>query len=311
MGYPLFDGPPVASYPLGVDLGSVMVVPTGPNVIYCRSTGPQAAESPHLSGKMVTTLAAALNQCRSGLFDTIICLPGHSESVTTTPTFVAGVRIIGVGRGGNMPVFRWTATTSQWAISVADVTVSNLRLRLEGANGITKAIAVTGADVRFEGCDIEVASGATAKAVIGLEVGTGGARFELVKSRLRGTDTHNVTDGVLVAAAVDGVRIVGNEMIFSATAGNGNIRVGAVAATNMVIAGNLLANTHTASTANVAFGAAASTGILAYNAMSTINDGTVTAQGATFGAGCLVRSFQNFSCDEPVKSGTLTPTAGT
>jgi hypothetical protein len=48
-----------------------------------------------------------------------------------------------------------------------------------------------------------------------------------------------------------------------------------------------------------------------YNNYSTLNDGTVTAQGAIFGAGALIRSFQCFSCDEPKKSGTLTPAAGT
>lgn len=314
MGYPLFPQAPYIPVPGGVDLGTVVVMPTGANTIYLRSTGPQAADPPALSGKIVTTLAAALAQCRTGLADTVMVLPGHSESVSTATmlaNLVPGTRIIGTGRGSKMPVFRFTATTSQWAIDDADVVIHGLRLRLEGANGVVKAIAITAADVRISGCDIEVASGAALKATIAVEIGTGADRCEIVGNRFRGTATHNVTDGVLVAAAVDGVRICDNEMQFSATAANGNIRVAAVAATHLMISGNMLANTHTASTACIALGNAAMTGVVANNAMSTINDGTVTDQGITFGAGALVRCFRNDSCDEPKKSGTLTPAAGT
>lgn len=310
--YGAFTFPPVpfASYPSGVDLGTVLVMPTGANTTYVRSIGPQSYDPPSLTGRILPTLASALAQCRAGLADTVFVLPGHTESVTDNTmlaNLVTGTRIIGVGRGSNMPVFRWTATASQWILNDADVFIRGLRLRLEGANGVVKALAITGADNRIEGCDIELASGATAKATIGIEVGTGGDRVEIVGNRLRGSATHNVTDGVLVAAVVDGVTIADNVMIFSATAANGNIRVGAVAATNMDISRNRLANTHTASTACIAFGAAAMTGICADNRMSTINDGTATAQGITIGAGCLVRCFENYSSDEAGKSGVLTP----
>lgn len=311
MGIPLFPPPPFAPMPGGVDLGTVMVMPTGANVIYVRSTGPQSADPPALTGKIVATLATGIAQCRSGLYDTVVCLPGHSESVSTSTMLsglIAGTRIVGIGRGGNMPVFRWTATGSKWTVNVADVTMSGLRLRMEGANGVVKALEVTAADCRIEGCDIEVASGATNKATIAIEVGTGATRFELLRSRLRGSATHNVTDGVKVVAAVDGVRILDNEMIFSATAGNGCVHFTA-AATNTVVARNLLFNTHTASTAALAYDAVAVTGIAAWNAYATINDGVATAQGATFGAGALIRNFESFSCDEPVKSGVLTPGA--
>lgn len=314
MGVPLFSPPPYAPYAAGVDLGTVQVMPTGTNVIYCRSIGPQSYDPPALTGKIVATLSAALAQCRANLYDTVVCLPGHTESVadnTMLTNLVAGTRIVGVGRGGNMPVFRWTDTASQWIMNDADVVVSGLRLRMEGANGVVKAIALTGADNRIEGCDIEVASGATAKATIAIEISTGGARAAIVGNRFRGTATHNVTDGVLVAAVLDGVRICDNEMLFSATAANGLIRVGAVAATSLMIARNIMLNTHTASSACIALGAAAMTGIVAYNAMGVLNDATVTDQGITFGAGALVRCFRNDTCDEPIKSGTLTPAAGT
>lgn len=313
MGVPLFPQAPFAPFPGGVDLGTVVVMPTAANAVFLRSIGPQSADPPALTGKIVPTLAAALAQIRSGLADTVIALPGHSESVadaTMLDNLVPGTKIIGVGRGSNMPVFRWTATGSQWIINDADVVIHGLRLRLEGANGVVKAIVSTAADCVISGCDIEVASGATAKATIAVELGTGAARNEIVGNRWRGTATHNVTNGLLVAGAVEGIRITDNEMVFSATAANGNINV-SVAALNIMIARNLCLNSHTASTACIAFAAAASTGVCADNRVGTINDGTATAQGITVGAGCLVRFFENYSDDEPAKSGILTPGACT
>lgn len=305
-----FDHPVFNPHPDGVDLGTVMVMPTGANIVYLRSTGPADYDPPALTGRIVPTLAAALKQMRASKADTILALPGHSESVadaTMLDNLVAGTRIVGFGRGANMPTFRWTATGSQWILDDANVLFRGLRLRMEGANGVVKAIAWTGADCRIQGCDIELASGATAKATIGIELTTGAARADIVGNRFRGTATHNVTDGVLIAGVIDGATITDNQMIFSATAANGNIRVGAVAATNMDISRNRMANTHTASTACIALGAAAMTGICADNRMSTLNDGTATAQGITVGAGCLVRFFENYSSDEAGKSGVLTP----
>jgi hypothetical protein len=277
MGISTFPQPPFAGFPGGVDLGTVMVMPTGSNPIYLRSTGPQSQDPPALSGKLVATLSAALAQVRSGLFDTVMVLPGHSESVSTATmldNLVAGTRIIGFGCGSNMPVFRFTATGSQWVLNDADVIISGLRLRLEGADGVVKAIVCTAADNLITGCDIEVASGANNKATIAIEAGTGATRFSMVGNRLRGSATHNVTDGVKVVAAVDGVRITDNEMVFSATAANGNVHFTA-AATNLLVARNLMANTHTASTACVTIDNVAATGLLAWNGYSTINDGTV------------------------------------
>lgn len=151
-----------------------IVLPPAQQVLYVRSTGPQSGDSPDLVARLLPTLAQALAYCRAGLGDTVVCLPGHSESVTDATmltNLVAGTKVIGLGRGGNMPVFRWTATGSQWAVAVADVVFANLRLRLEGANGVVKAIAVTAADVQFVGCDFEVSSGAANLATIALEIG--------------------------------------------------------------------------------------------------------------------------------------------
>lgn len=294
----------------GVVLPHATVLPPGGRVAaYVRSTGPADYDDRFIADNMVATLAAGLARCRPGMGDIVYVLPGHSESgvgTTMMANLVAGTKIIGVGQGSAMPTFRWTATTDQWAIAAADVQISGLKLRLEGANGVVKAILVTAANLCMFNNEIQVASGAALKATIALELGAGSDGAIIASNFFYGTATHNVTDGIKVVSAVDRVRIVQNVMDFSATAANGNIHVTA-AATKMQIAGNVVQNDHTASTAAIAVDAVAATGVIWDNYTSTINNGVATAQGITLGAGCLMRAFQSFSSDEPVKSGVLTP----
>lgn len=306
---PTFDSLPFYG-PGGIRSSFGTFLPPGARVVYLRSTGASNTDPPEIADRIVQTLAAALLQCRANYGDVIYVLPGHSESVTTTPTFVAGVRIIGIGHGGNRPVFRWTATTSQWAITVADVIFSGLRLRLEGANGVVKAIVSTAADTVFEGCDIEMASGATNKATIGIEVGAGATRFRITGCRFRGTATHNVTDGVKIVSAVDGVTIENCQMVFSATAANGLVHFTA-AATNVVCRDLDMYNTHTSSTATITFDDVAVDGICCRVFSAVMNNGTASSQGITFGTAATIQCNQCFNCDEPKKSGIPNPAAAT
>jgi hypothetical protein len=289
-----------------------LLPPGGRVAAFVRSIGTQDYDDPIIAENLVPTLDAGLKRCRAGRGDIVMVLDGHSESVVAIATvdmlagLVADTKIIGVGEGSSMPVFRWTAATSAWNVTKANVRIQGLRLRLEGANGVTKAINWTGADGTLADCDVEVASGAAAKATIALEVGIGANKFKLLRNYFRGTSTHNVTDGVKVVAAVEDLLIQGNVMHFSATAANGNIHVTA-AALRLAIIQNWLTNDHTLSTACIAIDAVAATGIIADCRMATINNGVAGAQGAVLGAGCLVRGFESYSSDEPVKSGVISP----
>lgn len=305
------DVPQVGSVAHRTPYGMVVLPPGARIAAYVRSSGGVSGDDSFISANLVTTLAAALARVRAGRGDTVVCLPGHSESVanaTMLANLVAGARIVGVGVGSNMPVFRWTATASQWVLDDADVQISGLRLRLEGANGVVKAIAATAADCAITDCDIELASGAALKATIGIEIGAGAHRFLFGRNRVRGTATHNVTDGVLVAGVANDVEIVDNKMIASATAGNGLIRVTA-AALGLYIARNSIANTMTNSTSGITFGAAASSGIVERNhvailAASTSGDGSA---GVIIGATTLCSFFENYVSDGR-NSGLLCPT---
>lgn len=290
----------------------IILPPGGKVAAYVRSTGIQSNDDQFIQANWVSTLNAGLARVRSGLGDTVVCLPGHSESVTDSSflsNLVAGTVIVGVGYGSNMPVFRWTAAGSQWALNKADVCISGLRLRLEGANGVTKAILVTAADNVIRDCDIEVSSGAANLASIALEVGAGATRFRLVRSKLRGL-TGATVDGVKIVSAVDGVEIGWCTAFFPGTETNGQIHVTA-AATNLDFHDLRMANTVANSTVCVVYDDVACTGVLSDCRFSTLNNGTASSQGVAFGTGALIRVMECYSTDEPKKSGILAPTAGT
>lgn len=296
----------------------LLLPPTARVAAYVRSTGPRLnTDPPEIQARLVTTLARALKQVQAGHGDTVIVLPGHSESVTDATmldNLVNGTRIIGLGspRQDDAPVFRWTATASQWVLDNKNVLIAGLRLRLEGANGVVKALNITGASVTLLGNYIQVASGAALKATIAIEVGSAATDCQILDNYIAGTATHNVTDGIKVVGATvpSGLTVCRNKMIASATAGNGLLNV-TVAALDMLIEDNVIFNTHTASTSCITLANVACSGIIRNNHLATVNDGTVTAQGLILGAAALVRCFNNQSCDEPIKSGVLTPAAAT
>lgn len=289
----------------------MMLPAQGRIAAYVRATA-QNDEDATIASKRVTTVAAALNKCRSGYNDVIVVLPGHTENITSATylsALVAGTTIVGLGYGSNRAKLRLTDTAAQLAVAVADVVIRGMRLELEGANGVVKAINVTGANFAMLNCDVVLASGASNKATIGIELGDAAADARIYGNRFIGTATHNVTDGILVAHAnASRVEIRGNTMVASATAANGLIRVSG-AALGLVITDNVIQNTHTSSTACIAFGNVACSGVCARNMLATENNGVASAQGVTFGAAALIRAFENYSSDEPVKSGVLAPAA--
>lgn len=296
---------------LGVRTATANIMPPNGRVaaIVCNGSILDGADK-YVQDNLVSTLAAGLARCRSGYGDVVLVYPGHSESVvdaTMLANLVAGTQIVGLGQGSTMPVFRWTtATTAQWAISVANVTISGLRLRLEGVNAVAKAIAITGTDCVIQGNDIEVASGASNICAICLEIGTGATRCAILGNRFRGSVGNAVTDGIkVVGTTVDGVTISGNTMTFAATSANGQIHVTS-AATGLMVQGNYMYNTVASGQFNIVTDAVAVDGVFADNYMGCLKGaGTAPASdGFSVGAGTLAVACQNFAIGVPVGTGS-------
>lgn len=307
---PIFG--PLPSTPLGAGLQTdfgIWVPPNGRVNYVCNSTSAWNDYQP-LAQRVLPTIDAGLKECRSGCGDIVALLPGHSESFTAAAfgSLVAGTRIVGIGNGTARPKLSLTGTGGTFAVSVADVLIRNIQFDLGGANGVTKGINVTAADFVLDSCDVLVATSASLDAAIAIELGTGSARARITNNVIRGVTNIPVVDGIKIVAASDNIAILNNEMFFAVTEISGLVHVTA-AATNLRIGYNQMANTVASSTACIVVDNVAATGLFYYNNYSTLNDGVATAQGAIFGAAALIRSVQCFSCDEPKKSGVLTPAA--
>ena len=299
----------------GMGTPAVQLLPPAARIAaYVRSGGPADADDEEVKRRMYTTLAAALGQVRAGKGDTIYVLPGHSENVTDATmldNLVAGTRIVGIGNPfqDDAPTFDWTNTAGEWTVDQKNVSIENLRLTISGAAGVTKGIDITAASCSLRNCFIETAD-STNKATIAIEVGSTATHCHLVGNYFAGSKGDDSTDVIKVVGGTvpSNLRVLGNTMFCSATEINGLIHI-TVAALNIEIAHNVLYNTEASSTACIVIDAVAADGMIHHNMMGTLNDGVATAQGTIFGAGSLMKCFENYSGDEANKSGVLTPAA--
>lgn len=309
MALPLFPDLPYQNIGPGHRTQWGTTLPPGGKVFYLCSGGLRDGDDTLLSGRIVTTLAAALSQCRAGRGDVIYVLPGHSENVSATnPTWVAGVTILGLGdpNQDDAPTFTWNAVASQWALSTKNVRIANLRLVLGGADDVTKAIVVTAAGCSIQGCVISVGTTSALNAAIAIEIGAGAHFFRLNGNYIYGEIAGAVTDGILVAGVANDVQIQNNRMFFATGAvTTGNIRI-AAAALRLLIRGNQITNSLASSETCIGAGAVAVTGEVSNNYVAS-EAGTPVSDLIEFNAASLLRLFENYGSDTKNTSGLLTP----
>ena len=102
------------------------------------------------------TVDYAINNTEADVGDVIIALPSHAETFTGADGFdadVAGISIIGIGSGTDMPTFTFGHANATIAVGAANVRFENLRF-LAGITAVTIGIAVekAGDDFTMFGC---------------------------------------------------------------------------------------------------------------------------------------------------------------
>ncbi len=309
---PLYPALPLYDLGAGIKTDFGTMLPPGTRVTYVRSTGVQSGDPQSIAARLLTTINAACAECRSGMGDIVYVLPGHTENITGAnflSNLVAGTRIIGLGdvnRSG-APTLNWTATASQIAISVANVEISGMRLLMDGANGVVKAMNITGAGCRLTRNYMRWSSGAALLATIAIEVGSGATDCLISQNYVTGLAAGVVTNGINVVGATVPSRlsITSNNFQVACAAATGCINV-TVAALNCTIANNILSNLTAASAAVITLANVASTGIIADNYMAILADGTPPVP-IVFGASAVWKCFQNFCSDQANRSGLLLP----
>lgn len=130
----------------GTTTGNIFFVDSG------SATGADSAGYGQNPDAPVITLDYAIGLCTANNGDIIYLMPGHNESLTASLVVaadVAGVTVIGLGSGADMPRFDYDNASGLITISAASVTMKNIQL-LPSVTGITKAISVTGDDITLD-----------------------------------------------------------------------------------------------------------------------------------------------------------------
>jgi len=133
-----------------VTTGNIYFVDSG------SSTGGTSAGYGTSPDAPFTTIDSAINQTTANNGDIIYVMPGHSETLTGASAItcdVAGVSIVGMGRGSDRPTLLLDAGASvSIVVSAANVHWENV-IFSAGHADITVAIDVSAANASFENCE--------------------------------------------------------------------------------------------------------------------------------------------------------------
>lgn len=137
-----------------------MALTTGKR-LYVDDSGSDAAGYGESPDKPVATLDYAVGLCTADQGDVIFVMPGHAESLAADSAVdidVAGVTVIGLGWGRNMPTFNATAAAGDLKLAAAGVTIQNLRFT-GGIDATTGIVEVSAADCAILGCEYRDVTG--------------------------------------------------------------------------------------------------------------------------------------------------------
>lgn len=197
--------------------------------------------------KPFATLDYAIGNCTASNGDVIYVMPGHAEAINTASGIdvdVAGVSIIGLGKGSLRPTITCgsdeTATTV--TLASAGMSLENV-LFVAGVDSLAVMIEVDADDVTINNCEFR--EGSAKQALVYIDVDGGGAnecdRFKLYNSRIMAT-TDGANSGVELGQVQEGVEIVGNYI--DGDFANAGIYSAAIC-TNLLIRDNIVANRET------------------------------------------------------------------
>lgn len=288
-------------YSAGVPvLGSGSGIPaTTGKVFFVDSNGTSAdGASPD---RPFTTLAGALAKCTANKGDVIIVMPGHAETLTASPTFVAGVRVVGLGWGNQRPQFTINGAVDGFNLNVANVWIENLIFPAPETDNQTAAINIVAAGCAVIGC--RFVGSQTSKNIVDVITATAAGNYALIAYNEFENATVDVTSFISIEGAANRIRIIGNKAIGNcATA---CLVVGAVA-TLIEVTDNTFINTKAATIA-VSFTSNA-TGFAERNNVGGLN--TTLASNSAWGT--AMRTFENYTTEEAGgASGILIPAADT
>lgn len=227
-----FNFPALPKYQMAAGLQTefgVITPPAGRVAAYVRSTGVQSGDDKNVTSRLFLTLNAGLAECRPGMGDVVMVLPGHTESIATADAMsnlVAGTKIVGIGRGSIMPKLTWTAAAATFLLDQANCSIEGMRLNTSPDSGtvtVAAPITVSATGCAITNCEFRTSVSATSLSTIPLTTTAAASDFEFSGNLMLGATAGACTTGIRFVGA-DRLRFT-NNFVSVATSG---VAVGAV-----------------------------------------------------------------------------------
>lgn len=251
----------------------------------------------------LATIDYAVGLCTANKGDVIVVMPGHSESIASATSLVldvAGINIVGLGRGSLRPTLTFDATASRIPISAANVYVSGL-IFMASIASIVSGVTITGNDVTLENCEFNLdATGIEFLQMLDIDAADGvtirGCKF--IAENIAGCNTGIRVDATTYLT-IEGCEFRGD---FTTAAISGTTGSGA-ASTDSAVLNNTIENLDTTA-GQLLDHHDSSTGIVANNRGFTLYATNVTAP---FDPGnCL--NIENYVVNAVDEKGIVVPT---
>jgi len=185
------------NFPQGVSSFGVPVLGSGPifttgNIFFVDSGAANATDNPNRGSKdePFATIDYAIGRCTANNGDHIIVMPGHAETVSAASGIdfdVAGITLVGLGKGASRPTITHSATGSTLVIDAANTHIENLLFTPSAASTII--IDLNAADCTIKDCEFRMATAVTAIDV------DGGAANACDRTKIIGNIFDGSTDG--------------------------------------------------------------------------------------------------------------------
>lgn len=263
-----------------------------------------------------TTVKLALAQCVASRGDVIFVLPGHTEAITSATTLaisIAGVSIIGLGRGSLRPTFTYTtAATANIPVSAANVAVRNCIFVANFAD-VAAAFTTTAApEFSIQNCefrDTDATHNFLSIVTTTITVNADGLDFS--KNRVQMVGTTAGTTMIIVAGTIDRLTINDN-FVTKAVLNNTAclLASGALVTTNLEMARNMLFSNNTDSSGGgflITTSSTTSTGMVHDNYVKGLD---IAAELMISGTGSKLGEFNNLYDGDVDKSGFVSPAIG-
>ena len=166
----------------------------------------------------LTTIDAAIGKCTANQGDVVVVLPAHAENVTAATGIncdVAGISIVGLGQGADIPTISFTALAGSITVGAASVTLANLKLVANATDGITSGITIAAAG---DNCTLDGIimrdTASTKEFLVHVSVATTVADLTIQNCDFTSLTGGSATNSILFAGSTTYLRIL-NTLIFT------------------------------------------------------------------------------------------------